>query len=199
MHQDRHRDASVVKSARVGCLQGGWGFQAVAGSTAVSHGRGFTLVEIIIVVVILAISAMMAIPMMSSAAGTQIRAAASAIAADLEYARSMAITRQQSYTVAFDCSSESYEIRDSSGAVIEHPVRKGLDYRVSFQNDRRLNMVDIVSVDFNGTTQVKFDYLGSPYDAGNNPLNSGTINLQAGNANVTVSVEPVTGYISVSQ
>jgi len=44
---------------------------------------------------------------------------------------------------------------------------------------------------------VKFDYLGSPYNGNDNPLNSGVISLQAGGSTATINVEPVTGFISV--
>ncbi len=56
---------------------------------------GFTIIEILIVVVILAIAAMTAIPMMSSAGSVQVRSVANMIAADLEYAKSLAITKGQ--------------------------------------------------------------------------------------------------------
>ncbi|MHC4735672.1 MAG: prepilin-type N-terminal cleavage/methylation domain-containing protein, partial [Planctomycetota bacterium] len=58
-------------------------------------GSGFTVIELLIVVVIIAIAAMAAIPMMTSAAGFQIRSAANMIAADLEYAKTIAISRGQ--------------------------------------------------------------------------------------------------------
>jgi prepilin-type N-terminal cleavage/methylation domain-containing protein len=70
------------------------------------HGRnGFTLVELIIVVVILSIAALMAVPMVSSAADMQVRSAANQIAAHLDYTKSMAITHQQSHSVVFDATS----------------------------------------------------------------------------------------------
>ena len=159
---------------------------------------GFTVIELLIVMVIIGIAAMMAIPMMTSAASIQIRSAANVIAADLEYARSMAITKGQNFSVVFDTATESYRIQDQAGAVIRHPVKKGFDYIVDFSSDSRLNKVDIASVDFDGTSEIKFDYLGSPYNAGGNPLNSGTVSLQATGASLTVTVEPVTGFISIS-
>ena len=64
--------------------------------------RGFTMIEIIIVAVIIAIAAMVAIPLMTSAASMQIRSAANMIAADLEYAKSIAISRQKRYAVFFN-------------------------------------------------------------------------------------------------
>ncbi len=162
---------------------------------------GFTMIEIIIVVVIIAIAAMMAVPMMSSAAGTQLRSAANMIAADLEYAKSMAISRQKIYAVVFNESTESYQIEDPNG-IIEHPVRKGFQYLVNFSNDSRLSKVDIVDVDFDPDSShtITFDYLGSPYSGSgaSNPLNSGVITLQADEMTVTITVEPVTGFISIT-
>jgi len=158
---------------------------------------GFTLVELLIVVVIITIAALTAIPMMSSAASMQIRSAANMLTADLEYAKSMAISRGQYFSVVFDKNTESYRIQDQSGTVISHPVKKGFLYEINFGNDGRLNKVDIVDADFDGTSVVKFDYLGSPYNGSNSPLNSGVISLQAGGTTTTVTVEAVTGFISI--
>jgi len=158
---------------------------------------GFTLVELLIVISIIMIAALTAIPMMSSAASVQIRSAANMLTADLEYAKSMAISRAQNYSVVFDKDAESYRVEDQNGNVIPHPVKKGFGYVIDFQNDGRLNKVDIVDADFDGTGVVKFDYLGSPYNGSNSPLNSGVISLQAGGTTTTVTVEPVTGFVSI--
>ncbi len=162
---------------------------------------GFTLAEILLVIVIIAIAAMIAVPMMGSTNGMQIRSAANMIAADLEYAKSMAISRQNSYSVVFDPVNDSYEIQDPNG-IIKHPVKKGFDYRVDFRSDSRLDKVIIENVDFDadpGNT-ITFDYLGSPYSGSgtSNPLNSGEIILRAGDFNMNVNVEPVTGFISIT-
>jgi prepilin-type N-terminal cleavage/methylation domain-containing protein len=155
--------------------------------------RGFTLIEILIVIVILAIAAMTAIPMMGSAASVQIRSAGNMIAADLEYAKSLAISRGQSFWVVFDEGADSYSIEglDAVGnrITISHPVKKGFNYVIDFKNEG-LGRVDITDADFDGASQVQFDYLGSPD-------NGGTVRLQAGAMSATVSVEPVTGYITV--
>ncbi|MHC4322847.1 MAG: GspH/FimT family protein [Planctomycetota bacterium] len=151
---------------------------------------GFTMIELTIVIVIIAIAALAAIPMMSSAASIQIRSAANMIAADLEYARSMAISRGQNHSVVFNKDDDNYKIVDLNGNVIQHPVKKGFTYLVDFQNESRLNRVDITVADFNTDQIVIFDCLGSP-DSG------GTVNLQADGTTKTITVEPVTGYISI--
>jgi prepilin-type N-terminal cleavage/methylation domain-containing protein len=159
--------------------------------------RGFTVIELVIVVVIIAIAAMVAIPIMSSASGFQIRSAANMIAADLEYAKTMAISKGQTFSVVFDETTESYRIEDQNDTIIRHPVKKGFDYIVDFRTDSRLSKVDIEAVNFDTTSEVKFDYLGSPSNGANNSLNTGVVSLRAGQMTATVSVEPVTGFISI--
>jgi prepilin-type N-terminal cleavage/methylation domain-containing protein len=159
--------------------------------------EAFTLVELLIVVAIISIAALTAIPMMSSAASMQIRSAANMVAADMEYAKSLAISRAQNFSVVFDVAADSYQIEDQVGNVLPHPVKKGFNYVINFQNDGRLDKVDISSVNFDATNEVKFDYLGSPYNGGGTPLNSGVISLQAGGMTTTVTVEPVTGFVSI--
>ena len=155
---------------------------------------GFTLIELLIVVVILAIAAMTAIPMMSSGASMQIRSAANMIAADLEYARSMSISRGQYYSVVFDKDTDSYRIEDQSNNVIPHPVKKGFDYTFDFRNDSRLNKVDITNVNFNSIPTVQFNCLGSP----ENLNNEGTVSLNANGITATIRIEPVTGFITIT-
>jgi prepilin-type N-terminal cleavage/methylation domain-containing protein len=165
---------------------------------------GFTLIEIMIVVVLIGIAAMIAVPMMSSAASMQIRSAANIVAADLEYAKSMAISRGQNYSVVFDKENESYSIkREGSEDPIPHPVKKGFDYIIDFRSDTRLDRVDIDDADFDpdSSQTITFDYLGSPYSGtgtSKSPLNEGSIELQADGFNKTISVEAVTGYISIT-
>ena len=158
--------------------------------------KGFTLLEIIVVVVILMIAAVMTVPLMSSGAGTKTLAAAQMVAADLEYARSMAFTRGHIYRVTFDTGAGRYQVEDQDGVVVAHPVNRGSSYIVKFAGGR-LDGGRIDSVSFDGTVQVRFDALGSPYNGHGTPLNSGVVTLQAGSHSQTVHIEPVTGLITV--
>ena len=165
--------------------------------------KGFTLVELIIVVVILGIAAAIAVPMLSSAADMQVRSAANRIAADLDYAKGLAITHQSRYSVVFDVSGESYEIQDENGDPIDNPVNPGSTFVVDFSADSRLSQVNIVTADFDSDSSdaITFDYLGSPYHGTStlaaDALNSGTITLQADNFTLYVKTEPVTGYVTI--
>ncbi len=164
-------------------------------------GRGFTLVELILVVLILSIAAVIAIPMFSSAADIQVRSAANRIAADLDYARGLAITRQKNYAVVFYPASESYDIREASGDIIKNPL-DNRDFTVNLTADSRVSGVNIDLTNF--TDAVTFDYLGTPYP-GNvaSPTarlnDTGVITLKSRDGRFTlyVKVEAATGYVTI--
>lgn len=165
--------------------------------------RGFTLIELIVVVVILSIAALMAVPMLGSAADVQVRSAATRLSADLDYAKGLAVTHQQNYMVVFSPSTESYSVRDASNAVVTHPV-DGKPFTVDYRADRRLSRVNLVSADFDGSadTTLTFNYLGAPLSGAVGScsnLNTGRITLQSDHFTLYVDVEPMTGYITITQ
>jgi prepilin-type N-terminal cleavage/methylation domain-containing protein len=194
----KHSDVSIDSESMSGEKMGK--HIELSGQNVVRRACGFTLIEIIVVVVILSIIALMAVPMFGSAADIQLKAAANMIAADLEYAKSMAITRQQPFSIDFNSTDESYSVCDSGGFVIPHPIDPG-DLTITFPSDSRLNQVVIVSAVFDPGSEdtITFDYLGSPHSGSlaGNPLDSGVVTLEAGGLTMTVSVEPITGYITI--
>jgi Tfp pilus assembly protein FimT len=162
--------------------------------------KAFTLVEMLILVMILSIIAVSALPMIGSASTMQIKAAANKIAADLEYAKSMAISRQKKYSIFFDIDNESYQILDSDGVIIKDPMQTSKDFVVEFKKDSRISQVNILSVSFDSAVVITFDYLGSPYSGmSSNSLIDGSsgITLKAGDTQMEILVEPITGYINI--
>lgn len=168
--------------------------------------EGFTLIEIIIVVVILSVAAFLTVPLVSNAADIQVRAAANRIAADLDYTKGLAITQQKRYAIVFNKTDESYEIREDPfgiNDVIDHPVNPG-SFVVDFTGSD-LDRVDLVDADFDSGASVSnvitFDYLGSPYSGtSGTALVNGLITLQdnqSGNFTLYVKIEPVTGYVTI--
>lgn len=164
------------------------------------YRSGLTLIEIIVVIVILAIAGAIVLPMTSSASSLQAQAAGDMIYADLEFMRSLAMTHGQVYQMVFDTVNESYRVEDQSGTTIPHPVNQGQLYEFLFPGSR-LGNVDIVSVDFDGTSTLAVNYLSIPYSYSVSYVKlaaAGTIVLQAGGLTRTVSIEPETGNVTVN-
>ncbi len=151
----------------------------------------FTLLEIIIVIAIIAVAALFAVPMFSQAADVQLRTAANMVAADIEYAKSLAITRQQPHSVVFDTVNHAYKVCDETG--------DGL-LSISFGADPRLKKVRVAAVNFDGAgdNAITFDYLGSPSSATRELLDPGTVTLAADGMTLNITIEPVTGYVSIN-
>jgi prepilin-type N-terminal cleavage/methylation domain-containing protein len=165
---------------------------------------GFTLIEILVVVVILSIAAAMVLPMVSSASSLQARAAADMVYADLEYVRGLAMSQGKVYRMTFDTGNESYHVDDQNGNILDHPVRIGQDYAFVFPGSR-LGNVDLVSVNFDTQDTIAFDYLAIPYSYNSitnaytklPPNAPGEIVLQASGVSYTLSIEPETGNVTI--
>jgi prepilin-type N-terminal cleavage/methylation domain-containing protein len=69
---------------------------------------GFTLIEVLLTIAILAIIAAAIIPQLSSDLPERLDAAAQVVVADLEYCRSLAVANNSTYRVSFDGDQDLY-------------------------------------------------------------------------------------------
>jgi len=109
-------------------------------SIAVRHAprRGFTLIEILIVVVIAALAATIALPgFVRSMRGAELRTAARTVLMAHKYARSTAVVRQVQMAILIDRESSMLEIVAISGGA-------GSDDRDKFLDARKSRDVDSV-------------------------------------------------------
>ena len=150
---------------------------------------GFTLLEMIIVVIIIGILAMVSVPYASSGDDVKVIAAAAALAADIQYAQNVAITFQLPITVAFNTSANTYSLLNASG-ILNHPISKS-EYVIDFESKHGVVGVDVVSADFDGLASVTFDELGAAEIGGSVVLNVNSVSY-------TISVAAVTGKVTVS-
>ena len=70
--------------------------------------RGFTLIEMVVVLAILGLFLTIAIPRMTTSAKTRVRQSAQQLAQDLELTRTRALTSRSAVRVTFDPASRSY-------------------------------------------------------------------------------------------
>ena len=154
--------------------------------------RGYTLIEVLVVIVVLGLASAIVVPQMLSAGQLGVQAAARMVIADIHYAQSDAVAKQQPRFIAFDPEADSYVLTDAEGEKIDVQWRTGggEQYQVSFRNDRRFRGVELVSADFDGEPTLGFDVLGTP-DGG------GEVVLKFNDRLYAVRVAPFTGRVTV--
>jgi len=151
---------------------------------------GFTLIELIMVVVVLLIIAAFIAPKMTGVTGTRVNAAGRKISADIRYAQELAISTQTNHGVIFNASpTNTYSIYQGTTSTIITDSFTGGAYTV------QLNAGDYDGVTIDGGYQVEFDALGSPVTGGGSSV---TIS-NGGSAPVrTITVAANTGKVSIN-
>lgn len=155
--------------------------------------RGFTLIELVMILTLLSILAAVAIPRFSSYGAIKQDNAVLKIASDIRYAQNMATTTQQRSRVSF--AANGYTINSCA------------NYTSSTCTCAAWSAVKTtdLSADYSGVTisstvsLLEFDSLGRPYDGGGSCVNSvpATITVQySGEADKTVTVQTQTGMVS---
>lgn len=165
---------------------------------------GFTLIEILVVVVILGIAAAVIVPHIGSRSDLKATSAARLLMADLIYVQNRSISQQKWHYVEFDANTESYKVCDAmdpTATVITHPVDQSpFVVAIGPSGPGPLRDVMIDSALFDGQPVLAFDEMGTPYAY--NPatkvstaMTSGTVGLKCKNMLLDVIVEPFTGEL----
>ncbi len=175
-----------------------------------SHPRGYTLIEVLVLVVIMGIAGAMVIPALGDTHILRVQAALRTIVADITFAQADAAAFQERRAVVFDVNTNSYRViqvpgntLDIAANTIHDPTRPfglmGADFT---QDEARYGAARLISANFgNGSNALIFDALGGPVSTpdGNTPGPGGIIGLGGSGATWTISVEAFTGRVTVAQ
>ncbi len=169
--------------------------------------RGYTLVELLIVVTILGILGTMVIPSFGSTNVLRTQAAVRTIVADITFAQSDALAYQQPRAVMFDADTNSYTLVEVNGATLDADADALYDPRGPEQRYRvYLGEMDfggafIENVSFNGGTALIFDEIGGPVPSASSTSLStgGSLEVVGPQARYRINVAPFTGRVTVEQ
>jgi len=158
--------------------------------------HGYTLVEVLIVIVIIGLAGAIVVPQMMTGTSLTIQAAARQVIADLMYAQNEAVAMQDTRTVVFEADQNRYHMVDGQGDLVFVNWKGGSahtgNYVVNIGQDHRFSGVKIDAVSFAGQQQISFDDLGTPSQGG-------TIDLTHGETRYRITVAAFTGRITVER
>lgn len=171
-----------------------------------SSSRGFTMLEIMLVLAIMAVMAVIALPKMASAVQTfRLNAAAQKMLSDIRYARELALGRRGTYGIEVNQGGNYYQIFSLSGStktVFTDPMKRK-PMIIDFDLLPQYSGVTIGTIDFCEagscpSTDLRFNAFGTPADsAGTTMASAATVQLSAGGVTRTVKVNQQTAFSEV--
>jgi Tfp pilus assembly protein FimT len=170
--------------------------------------RGFTLIELVLLIVVAGILAAVVSVGMGSINNIRLNNAASKILADLRYAQQLAMTTRTRHGLTIR-SANVYSLHIDGVAAplcdgktcIPDPTNLGQNFVVDF-TDYQQGQLSGVTLNptnpFCGAATIEFNALGAPTDSVGTLLACGTINLTLafGASTQTIQIQPNTGSMS---
>jgi MSHA pilin protein MshC len=167
------------------------------------RAAGFTLIEVIVVMLMIAILAVVATPRLTNLGSSRSGVAARMIARDLTYARERAIATGTRTWVVFSLGTHSYSVLCENPAspgragatVMTNPNGNGKTF-VQYLNAGEYAGVTMTGVTLDAGAEIGFDWVGKPYNSASTALAAaGTVTLSSG---YTITIQPATGLAKVT-
>ncbi len=130
--------------------------------------EGFTLIELIMVIVLISILAVSVVPKFMDTSAISLQGGAALVVADIRYTQELAMSTHTSKTITFTTNDTYYTV-----------------------NSQTMNLPSRVSIS-SGATFI-FNSLGEPTTGGGS-----SVEIQAGSSTKTITVESYTGRVSSS-
>lgn len=153
--------------------------------------RGFSLIELVVVITLLSVVAAIATPRATESSRIGLLPRAEQLASDLRYAQALSMSNGQRYCVTF--AANNYSITTASSNCTSTVVTPAGTQQMTLQN---------VTLTLSGlpANYVVFDGKGAPYvSAGASPTplaSAATLTLAADGSSAILTVVPMTGLVT---
>jgi prepilin-type N-terminal cleavage/methylation domain-containing protein len=133
--------------------------------------KGFTLIELVMVMVIMAILTAWTIPRFESLYSIKLSGAMKKVVSDVRYVQQIAISRHTNTRMIFNKTTDVYvaeeEVPSGSNTwvSIKSPFTRG-NLTVNYATDPQYKGINITDVNFNSTNTLQFKWLGEPVSGG---------------------------------
>lgn len=168
---------------------------------AVIIGRGnsgFTLIEIVMVVVIISILMAASIPGFQAFNTVKLNGAVKKMVSDIRYVQQLSVSTHDTYRLAFDTSADTYSVIRANDSVYAKDPFSRKDFVVNFKTDPRYRGIDISSVNFGSTPGLQFSWDAVPQNSnGANLTAEGSAVVSYKGQAMTIYVRPYTGTVRV--
>ena len=172
--------------------------------------RGYTLIELILVMGILALAAALLVPHLVDRDSLAVQSAVRLIIADLSFAQSDALANQEYRRIQFYADGRGYCLYRVTDADFADPFDPGMvdylldplhaqrDYIVDFTEGSRFEGISISAVNIDGgTRQITYDALGGTVVAVGTPGTGGQITVSSPSGSYRIDIAPFTGKLTV--
>lgn len=160
--------------------------------------RGYTLVEMILVIALLGIAAALVIPTFGSVGVLRVQAAVRTVVADITVAQSDAVALQKGRGIVFenDNNDPRYTIAEVNGGRLDTALDR---LTVRHIGGKEYGDTTITAINFPSNTLV-FDELGGPVDGpgSSTPAAAGYIDIRGSEQTFRINVDAYTGRVQVT-
>lgn len=161
--------------------------------------HGYTLVEMLIVIVVLGIAGALVVPAMGGASTLRVQAAVRTVVADITEAQSDALAYQRPRAIVFYPTEGRYIVARVPGATIDPETDTLMERHINQGN--QFGDSAISSTEFDTENVLLFDEMGGPISrpGDSTPAGTGTITLNGSGQNFVISIEAYTGRVTVKR
>lgn len=150
---------------------------------------GFTLVELLVVLVIMGMMTMMAVPAAGSGYEQRLDLVELQVRDALARAQALARSTRNPHGVVFDTATDRFAVVDSSGSAVIDPLTRG-DYIVDFDRPDQPSSIDFLTATFGANGHAAI------FDGQGLPVNGGSVTIGCHEASRTLELEAATGKVT---